>query len=385
MRDTLMSAEIACTVVLLVGAGLLIRSFVTLRGTNPGFAPERVLSLHFAVDRARHGSQDRDVARYLGRMIEQVRTVPGVQSAAVVNRFPLSGQLQTMMLEFEGRSGRASVDSRSVSSDYFQTLGIPVIAGRVFRDTDTEGRPDVGVLDERIARQYFGSESPIGKRFRIPIEGMPWVEVVGVVAHIRSDDLESDARAQVYWPYQQRTQDRMALAVKTAGPPAAMTKAVRAAIRAVDPDQALYDVRPMTEVVERTLLAQRLNVVLVGSFALLALVLAAAGLYGVVSQLTARRTREFGIRLAVGADPANLRRLVIRQALARGTAGLVAGLALSAAVTRLLTGMIHGVASFDPLTYAAVAALLLTVVAGAAYVPARRASKTDPIIALRCE
>jgi putative ABC transport system permease protein len=214
----------------------------------------------------------------------------------------------------------------------------------------------------------FGSESPIGKRFRIPLADMPWVEVVGVVAHIRSDDLESDARPQVYWPYGQRTQDRMALA------------AVRSAIRAVDPDQALYDVRPMTEVVERTLLAQRLNVVLMGSFALLALLLASAGLYGVVSQLTARRTREFGIRLAVGADPANLRRLVIRQALARAGIGLAAGLALSAAVTRMLASMIHGVGIFDPLTYAAVAALLMAVVAGAAYLPARRASKTEPIL-----
>jgi predicted permease len=380
-----MAAEIAGTVVLLVAAGLLIRSFVNVRATDPGFVPDRVLSLHLAVDRARHGSEDRDVARYLGQVTGRLSTVPGVQSAAVVNRFPLDGQLQTLMVEFEGRPGHLTIDSRSISSDYFKTLGIPVIAGRVFRENDAEGRPGVGILDERISRQVFGSESPIGKRFRIPLEGMPWVEVVGVVAHIRSDDLESDARAQVYWPYGQRTQDRMAIAVKTAGPPAAMTAAVRAAIRAVDPDQALYDVRPMTEVVERTLLAQRLNVVLMGSFALLALLLASAGLYGVVSQLTARRTREFGIRLAVGADPADLRRLVIRQALVRASIGLAAGLALSGVVTRILTSMIHGVGAFDPLTYTAVAALLLAVVAGAAYLPARRASKTDPILALRSE
>jgi putative ABC transport system permease protein len=385
MRDTLMSAEIACTVVLLVGAGLLIRSFVNLRGTDPGFAPERVLSLHLAVDRARHGSADRDVSRYLARLIDGVRGVPGVQAAAVVNRFPLSGQVQTIFIEFEGRPERIDIDSRSISGDYFQALGIPMIAGRTFRVSDTEERPAVGILDDRIARQVFGSQSPIGKRFRIPLSGMPWVEVVGVAAHIRAQDLESDPRPQVYWPYQQRTQDRMALAVKTAGPPSAMTAAVRAAIRAVDPDQALYDVMPMKEVVERTLLVQRLNVVLVGFFALLALLLASAGLYGVVSQLTARRTREFGIRLAVGANPANLKRLVIFQALARGSIGLAAGLALSAAATRFLSGMIHGVGAFDPLTYVAVAVLLLAVVACAAYVPARRAAKIDPIAALRCE
>jgi ABC-type antimicrobial peptide transport system permease subunit len=189
----------------------------------------------------------------------------------------------------------------------------------------------------------------------------------------------------VYWPVGQRTQDRMALAVKTAGAPGAMTEAVRAAIREVDPDQALYDVRPMTEVVQRTLLGQRLNLVLVGSFAVLALLLASAGLYGVVSQLTARRAREFGIRLAIGAEPGHLMSLVMRQALGRASVGLAVGLAMSAGVTRLLGGMIHGVGSLDPVTYAGVSVLLLMVVAAATWWPARRASRTDPMVTLRSE
>jgi putative ABC transport system permease protein len=385
MRDALIAAEIACTVVLLVGAGLLMRSFVNVRATNPGFDAERVLSLHLAVDRARHGREDRDVARYLGKLIDRVRAVPGVQSAAVVNRLPLSGQVQTLVVEFEGRSETINIDSRSVSSDYFHTLGIPLTAGRAFREDETEDRAPVGIVDEWVARVVFGSQSPIGKRFRIPMAGMPWVEIVGVVAHIRANDLETDPRPQVYWPVGQRTQDRMALAVKTAGSPSAMTSAVRAAIREVDPDQALYDVRPMTEVVQRTLLSQRLNLVLVGSFAVLALLLASAGLYGVVSQLTARRAREFGIRLAIGADAGHLVRLVMRQALGRAMVGLTAGLLAAAGVTRLLGGMIHGVGSLDPITYAAVSVLLLMVVAGASYLPARRASKTDPMVTLRSE
>jgi putative ABC transport system permease protein len=385
MRDALIAAEIACTVVLLVGAGLLMRSFVTVRATNPGFDPERVLSLHLAVDRARHGSQDRDVTRYLGKLIDRVRGVPGLQSAAVVNRLPLSGQVQTLVVEFEGRTETINIDSRSISSDYFHTLGIPLTAGRGFREDETEDRAPVGIIDDWVARVVYGSQSPIGKRFRIPIAGMPWVEIVGVVAHIRANDLETDPRPQVYWPVGQRTQDRMALAVKTAGNPSAMTAAVRAAIRDIDPDQALYDVRPMTEVVQHTLLGQRLNLVLVGSFAVLALLLASAGLYGVVSQLTARRAREFGIRLAIGADAGHLVRLVMRQALARAIVGLVAGLAAAAGVTRLLGSLIHGVGSLDPLTYAAVSALLLMVVAGASYLPARRASKVDPMVTLRSE
>jgi putative ABC transport system permease protein len=214
---------------------------------------------------------------------------------------------------------------------------------------------------------------------------MSWVQIVGVAGHIHHEGLESDIRPQVYWPYGQRTQDRMAMAVKTIGDPAPMTAAVHAAIREVDPDQPLYDVRPMTQVVERALLGQRLNVVLVGSFAALALLLASVGLYGVVSHLTARRSREFGIRLALGANPGDLLRMVLGQALGRAARGLALGLALSAVATRLLASILHGVGTFDAITYISVAALLLVVVLAASYLPARRASKTDPLVALRYE
>jgi predicted permease len=289
-----------------------------------------------------------------------------------------------MQIEFEGREGTVNVDSRSASPNYFGTLGIPMIAGRTFREDDLEGRADVGIVDDRVARQGFGAESPIGKRFRISIvPGMPWVEIVGVVGHIRHEGLDRDPRAQVYWPYAQRTQDRVAMVVRTAGDPAAMTGAIRAAIREVDGNQPLYDVFPMRAFVERTLLAQRLNLVLVGSFAGLALLLASIGLYSVVSHLTTRRLREFGVRLAVGATPTHLIGMVFRQSLGRAMAGLGAGLVLSAVVMRLLATMIHGVTAVDPLTYGAVALVLLIVVLAASYVPARRASRIDPVSALR--
>jgi predicted permease len=271
-----------------------------------------------------------------------------------------------------------------VSPNYFRTLGIPLLAGRAFGDHDTLGRPDVGILDDRVAHQVFGNENPIGKRFRIPIgSGMPWVEIVGVVGHIRHEGLDRDPRPQVYWPYAQRTQDRVAMVVKTVGSPAAMTPAIRAGIREIDPNQPLYDVFPMSEFVARTLLAQRLNLVLVSSFAVLALLLASIGLYGVVSHLTARRSREFGVRLAVGATPAHLLAMEFRESLARGAVGLAVGLLLSAAITRLLSTMIHGVTALDLLTYTWVVLLLLLVVVVASYVPARRASRTDPFSALR--
>ena len=277
-----------------------------------------------------------------------------------------------------------NVDSRSASPNYFRALGIPLLAGRTFRDDDIAGRLDVGILDDRITRQIFGNESPIGKRFRIAVvPGMPWVQIAGVVGHIRHEGLDRDPRPQVYWPYAQRTQDRVAMAVKTVGDPAAMTSAIRVAIREIDPNQALYDVFPMSDFIARTLLAQRLNLLLFGSFAALALLLASIGLYGVVSHLTARRSREFGIRLAVGATPAHLVATVLRESLARAAVGLAAGLLLAGVITRLLSTMIHGVTALDPLTYTSVTVLLLIVVVAASYVPARRASRTDPVLALR--
>jgi putative ABC transport system permease protein len=384
LRDLLICAEIAFTVVLLVSAGLLMRSFVNVRVTDPGFRPDHVLGLHFAVDRSTHGNTDPEVWRYLSRLLDRVQSTPGVESAAIVNRLPLGGQTQTLQIEFEGRGINANIDSRSASPNYFGALRIPLLAGRAFRDDDIAGRPDVGILDDRIARQVFGNESPIGKRFRISIApGMPWVRIVGVAGHVRHEGLDRDPRPQVYWPYAQRTQDRVAMVVKTVADPAAMTSPIRAAIREIDPNQPLYDIFPMSEFIARTFLAQRLNLVLVGSFAALALLLASIGVYGVVSHLTSRRSREFGVRLAMGATPAHLLAAVLRESLARVSIGLVAGLLLAGVVTRLLSSMIHGVTALDPLIYASVAVLLLIVAMAASYVPARKASRTDPVSALR--
>jgi putative ABC transport system permease protein len=384
IRDLLICAEIAGTVVLLVSAGLLMRSFVNVRATNPGFRTDHVLGLHLAVDRPTHGNTDSEVWGYLSRLIDRVQSTPGVESAAVVNRLPLGGQTQTLQIEFEGHQTIVNIDSRSASPNYFRSLGIPLLAGRIFRQDDVAGRADVGILDDRIARQIFGAESPIGKRFRIAVvPGMPWVQIVGVVGHIRHEGLDRDPRPQVYWPYAQRTQDRLAMVVKAAGDPAAMTPAIRAAIREVDPNQPLYDVLPMPEFIARTLLAQRLNLMLVGSFAVLALALASVGLYAEISHLTARRSREFGVRLAVGASPGDLLEMVLRQSVARASIGIAAGLILSAVITRLLSTMIHGVATVDPLTYTFVGLLLLIIVVAASYVPALKASRTDPVSALR--
>jgi putative ABC transport system permease protein len=303
-----------------------------------------------------------------------------------VNRLPWAAKRRRLGITFEGRDAGLNIDSRLANGDYFRSLGIPLLAGRTFREDDLDDRAQVGIIDERVAREVFGQANPIGKRFRIAtVPPLPWVEIVGVAGHVRHEGLENDPRPQVYWPYQQRTQDRIAMVVKTMGDPAAMTAAVREAIREVDPGQPLYDVRPMTEVVERSVMAQRINTVLVGAFAGLGLLLASIGLYSVVSHLTARRSREFGIRLALGADPGNLLRMVLKQGLVRAACGLAVGLALSAALSRLLGSLLHGVGALDPATYISVTVLLLLVVLAASYSPARRAAKTDPTSALRCE
>jgi putative ABC transport system permease protein len=384
MRDVLIVSEIACTVLLLVTAGLLVRSFSHLRSTDPGFRTARVLSLHLAVNRSRHGD-DAGVAGYLGRLIARVQAVPGVEAVGIVNRLPLGGQMQTGPIRFEGRDTPFDTDWRSASPDYFRALDVPIPAGRTFNESDTADRPAVGIIDERLAREAFGRESPIGKRFRIDVPGRPWIEIVGVAGHLRHEGLDRDPRPQVYWPYRQRTQDRMAMVMKTKADPSALTAAVRAAIREVDPDQPVYDVRPMTDVLERTLHGRRLNTVLVGAFALMALGLAGAGLYAVVSYLTARRRREFGIRVAVGAKAADVLALVLKQGLGRASVGLAVGLVLSAASTRVLASMLHGVTAWDATTYLSVSGVLILVVSTASLVPAWRASRLDPTVALRHE
>jgi predicted permease len=384
VRDFLIVTEIACTVLLLITAGLLMRSFSHLRSTDPGFRTSGVLSLHLAVNRARYGD-DSGVARYESRIIARVGSIPGVEAVGIVNRLPLGGQMQTGPIRFAGIDATFDTDWRSVSPDYFRALDIPILAGRTFNDNDSADRPAVGIIDERLARQVFGRESAIGKRFRIDVPGTSWIEVVGVVGHLRSEALDKDPRPQVYWPYQQRTQDRMGMVIKATADPSSFTAAVRAAIREIDADQPIYDVRPMTAVLERTLHAQWLNSVLVGTFAVMALLLATAGLYGVVSYLTAQRQREFGIRVAVGAKAGDVLILVLKEGLHRAALGLVLGLALSAALTRALGAMLYGVSASDTTTYILVSGLLMFVVLAATFVPAWRASRLQPTAALRQE
>jgi putative ABC transport system permease protein len=380
-RAPFVVVEIACTVLLLVTAGLLMRSFAHLRSTDAGFRPAHVLSLHLAVSRAKYGD-DAGVARYLERLIDTVRIVPGVASVGIVNRLPMGGQMQAGTIQFEGKDARFSTDWRSVSADYYRALSVPLVAGRTFNDSDIPGRTAVGLIDERLARAVFAAESPIGKRFKMDFPKAPWVEIVGVVGHVRQEGLDSDPRPQVYWPHQQRTQDRMAMVVRTTADPSSLTASIRSAIHDVDAEQPLYDVRPMPEVLERTLRGRWINTVLIAVFAALALLLAGVGLYGVVSYVTTQRRREFAIRLAVGAKAWDVLTLVLEQGLWLALVGVLFGLMLSAVSTRALGTMLYGVTAWDTWTYLLVSGLMIVVVLTASLIPAWQASRLDPKVAL---
>lgn len=396
-RGILVIAQVALVLPLLVGAGLLMRSFSALVQVDPGFRPDNVISLHLAIPRSKYPKDD-DVARFCARLLERITAVPGVVSAGMVNRLPLGGVGQVNALEFEGQTSDkapVTVDSRTVTPDYFRTMGIPLIEGRVFTDRDTPasavaslpqlGAVSVVIVDEQLARTRWPGASAIGKRLRLAFPGAPWIEVVGVVGHIRHDGLDVDPRTQVYFNYLQRAQDRMALVVRGAhaGPP--LTAAVVQAIREVDPEQPVYDVRSMNEVVERSTVQRRLSTLLLAAFASMSLLLTTVGVYGVIAYGVTQQIREFGIRLALGAARADVTRLVLRRGAALALGGTAIGLAIAAVLTRAMGSLLYGVKPGDPASFVAAPLLLVFVALVASYLPARRAASVDPAITLRGE
>jgi predicted permease len=385
LRDGLVLAQIAGTAVLVVAATLLADSFARVRAVDPGLDGTGVLSLHLAVDRPTHGD-DAGVSRYLDRLVDGVRAVPGVTTVGLVNRLPLGGQVQFGDILLEGREAPISTSWRSIGGDYLRALRIPVRAGRGFDARDTADAPKVGVIDERVATALgVPASSLIGRRFRIDAPGLPWVEIVGVAGHVRDEGLDRDGRPLVYWPYPQRTQDRVAMVVRGAVDPATLAGPVRDVIRQIDPNQSIYDVRTMTAVVDRSLDRFRLNAVVTGAFGVLALTLAGAGLFGLLSALAARRRREFGVRLALGATAGNLARIVLREGLSRATAGLIVGLTAAALATGALRALLFDVAPLDARAFAVAGAVLVGVAITASLIPAWRASRLDPTTSLKAD
>jgi putative ABC transport system permease protein len=391
-RNLGVAAQIALALPLLVGASLLIRSAINVAQVDLGFRSDRILTLSFEVSRTRHPT-DRAVADYYARLLDAVRAVPGVRNAGLVNRIPLLGG-QTNGVHFETATtkltdrGLTNVDSRSATPDYFSVLGIRLAAGRAFTERDDADAPRVAIVDERLARTMWPGEPAVGKRFREP----PWRggqvgTVVGVVTHVRTTGVEVDPLPQVYWSYRQWTQDRMVLAVGVRGDPApaSVMAAVVRAIRSVDPEQSVFNVQSMQDVVARSLMQRRLTTLLMSGFSGVALLLAAVGIYGVVAYGVAQRLREFGIRTALGATRGEITRLVVRQGTLVAILGSAVGLVVAVAAGGAMSHLVYEVPPRDALSIV-IATMVLMVVAGvASYVPARRAAAVDPGMTLRAE
>jgi putative ABC transport system permease protein len=382
------AVQIAFALPLLVGASLLIQSAINVTRVDVGFRPERVTTLKFEVSRSKHPS-DRQVADYYARLVEAVRAVPGVANASLVNRIPLDG-MQTNPVRFMNAPGTTdeltNVDTRTVTPEYFATLGIRLVAGRAFTEHDDPGAPEVAIVDERVARTIWPGEMAVGKRFREPPwRGGRWITVIGVVAHVRTHGLEVDPLPQVYWSYRQWTQDRMVLAVRSATETGALIAPVIAAIRSVDPDQSVYEMRTMTEIVGRSVSQRRLTTLLMAGFSGLALLLAAVGIYGVVAYGVTRRMREFGIRAALGATRGDVTRLVVWEGTSMAIAGSAVGLVLAIAAASVMSNLVYGVAPNDVASILGATTLLMLVACLASYIPARRAAGVDPGLTLKAE
>jgi predicted permease len=386
-RSVLVIAQLALSLPLLVGAAALSRSFAGLMRVDPGFSTETVLSLHMAIPRTKYDSDER-IAGLYRQIVDRVSAVPGVVSAGMVNRLPLAGNNLVLPFELESAPGQSvTLQVRSVTPDYFRTMSIPLLQGRALDERDSATAPLAGVVDERAARTLWPGENAIGQRFRVTVPGRQpaWGEIVGVVPRIHDQGLDKDDNGQMYLGYHQFTDGRIALVVRTHTDAGAMTTAVVQALRSVDPDQPVYDVRTMDEVLARSAAERWLNMAILVAFAGASLLLAGAGLYGVIASSVTDRRREFGVRLALGATRSDVARLVLRTGAALAGTGAALGLGGAVALVRGMESLLYGVPGFDPVSFAAAGALLFAVALTASYLPARRAALTDPARTLRAE
>jgi putative ABC transport system permease protein len=384
----LVGGQIALCLVLLVGAGLVLKSLRRLLAVDPGFQTTNTLTMLLPVTNQKYPDSTRQVQFYQN-LLAQVRAVPGVVNAAVSTNLPLGGEEESDGYIVEGHEPAPGSDPtqaalRTVSPGYFQAMGMSIDRGRDFLDTDVENKPLVVVVDETLARRYFSDGDALGKRVRTTGDP-PWLTIVGVVNGVKDQNLADEMQPHIYFPHGQQPALRMYLVVHSAGNPTMVSSGVIRKIQEMDADVPVFAVRSMQDIVDRTLTSQKLTDILLTSFAALALVLAAIGIYGVMSIFVTSRTREFGIRLAVGAQPANLLVSVLRQGLALTLAGIGIGLVGAFIFARAISTLLFNVSTTDPTAFLGVPLLLVTVALIACYWPARRAAGTNPLVALRYE
>jgi putative ABC transport system permease protein len=395
-RSLFVVAEVALALVLLVGAGLMIKSFARAQSVEPGFDPENLLTMHLSLSGEKY--QGQKIANFFDEARRRIEAVPGVKSAAFSNGLPFYGAGSTSFL-VEGKpqppKGEEPTAIEYVTTPgYFKTLGIRLLRGRYITEQDTKGAQMVAVVDEDFARRFFPGEDAVGKRFKLFRDGYTATEIVGVVGHVKHFGLDAPepyqsefyfALAQLPDQYIARMAGGMSLAVKTDGDAAAMGGAVRRALLSVDADQPVYEVRTMADAISESLAPRRFSMALLAVFAAVAILLAGVGIYGVMAYRVTQHTREIGIRMALGAQPGDMMRLVVGQGMLLALAGIGVGLVASFALTRVMSGLLFGVSATDSQTFAAVSALLAATALLSCYVPARRATKIDPMVALRYE
>jgi predicted permease len=394
VRRLLVVSEVALAVVLLVGAGLLIRTFQFLRQVETGFTTENLLTMRVVLPMPKYAKPEVRRAFY-DEVLHRVREIPGIESAGVITFLPLSFNGMNFSFSVEGHASPGDMKLpfalyRVVSPDYFRAMGITLQRGRFFDSRDSAESPPVILVNRRFAEEFWPGEDPTGKRLKIgPVDSPnPWLTVVGVVGDVRQAGLYGEVRRDLYAPYAQDRRGFIAprdLVLRTKGDATSVAGAVRQAVWSVDKDQPISNVRTMDQVFAAAISRERFQALLLGLFAALALVLACVGLYGVISYAVAQRTHEIGVRMALGAKPGDVLRLVIRQGMVLTFAGLVVGIAVGVVATRVLSEMLYGVTATDPVTFIGVPVLLLVVAFLACYIPARRATRIDPLVALRYE
>jgi putative ABC transport system permease protein len=390
-RSLLVIVEVALSLVLLVGSGLMVRSFMRLLEVRPGFNASSVLTLELSLPYRKYASFEQR-AGFFAQLLPRLETIPGVTGAGATNLVPLESGDDSIYFSIEGQPpfapGQAPLaDYRVITPGYLGALEIPLLKGRNFTEHDVRGGPPVAIISEKLARRFFPDEDPLGKRVRV---GEGPCEIVGVVGDVRNKSFTSELRDDrlrpaVYLPHAQHPYGQMAIVVRSTIEPASLTSAVRKEVQTIEKDQPVFNVRTMREVRAESMVPQRLSAFMLACFALIALLLAAIGIYAVIAYSVVQRTREIGIRMALGAQAADVLKMVIRNGLRLALVGVAIGLAGALALTRLMTSLLYGVTPTDAVTFASVSVGLIVVALFACYIPARRATKVDPLVALRYE
>lgn len=385
-RSVLVVLESAVAVVLLIGAGLLVRSLIQLQNVSPGFDPQNVLTMRVDLPREKYSTPDKS-GKFFSELESRIGSLPGVENVGFISELPLSGQPNDMPYTVEGRPP-VSIDQafdddfRRVNTQYFHAMRIPLLRGRNFTDQEVRESAKVVIISDLLARRVFPDEEPLGKRLILVMANQPY-EIIGIVGDIRHRGLESTPSPAMYLPTNQTPGTNVV--VRTQGDPANLAGAVRQEVRAIDPDQPVAAVRTMNDWMDMAVAGPRYRTALLALFAFVALVLASTGIYGVLSYSVSQRTHEIGVRMALGAKRSDVMRLVVRQGMTLVVIGVGLGVVGAIALTRVMSTLLFGVTARDPLTFAAVGALLIVVAFVACYLPARRATKVDPLVALRYE